>query len=63
MIGGTRPGGGILSVPPGRLEDRLSTFTESWPFVIGVIIALFVLFLPRGIWGTLTGGFHGRQGA
>jgi branched-chain amino acid transport system permease protein len=68
MIGGTRPGGGVSPFPLGAatylvLEDRLSTFTESWPLVIGVIFALFVLFLPRGIWGTLTGGFHGRQGA
>jgi len=43
------------------LEDRLSVFTESWPLVIGAIFSAFVLFLPRGIWGTLTGGFHGRQ--
>jgi branched-chain amino acid transport system permease protein len=45
------------------LEDRLSAFTESWPLVIGAIFSAFVLFLPRGIWGTLIGGFHGRQGA
>jgi branched-chain amino acid transport system permease protein len=44
------------------LEDRLSVFTESWPLVIGAIFSAFVLFLPRGIWGTLIGGFHGRQG-
>jgi branched-chain amino acid transport system permease protein len=45
------------------LEDRLSAFTESWPLVIGAIFSAFVLFLPRGIWGTLTGGSHGRQSA
>jgi len=45
------------------LEDRLSAFTESWPLVIGAIFSAFVLFLPRGIWGTLMGGFHGRQSA
>jgi branched-chain amino acid transport system permease protein len=45
------------------LEDRLSVFTESWPLVIGAIFSAFVLFLPKGIWGTLTGGIHGRQGA
>ena len=38
-------------------------FTESWPLVIGAIFSLFVLFLPRGIWGTLLGGSHGRQSA
>jgi branched-chain amino acid transport system permease protein len=37
------------------LEDRLSLLTESWPLVIGAIFVLFVLFLPRGVWGTLTG--------
>jgi branched-chain amino acid transport system permease protein len=45
------------------LEDRLSLVTESWPLVVGAIFMAFVLFLPRGIWGTLLGGFHGRQGA
>ncbi|MBI4246291.1 MAG: branched-chain amino acid ABC transporter permease [Candidatus Rokubacteria bacterium] len=35
------------------LEDRLSVFTESWPLVIGAIFMGFVLFLPKGMWGTL----------
>lgn len=35
------------------LEDRLSVVTESWPMVIGLIFMAFVLFLPKGIWGTL----------
>jgi len=34
-------------------EDRLRIFLESWPIVIGLIFMAFVLFLPRGIWGTL----------
>jgi branched-chain amino acid transport system permease protein len=42
------------------LEDLISVVTESWPLVIGAIFMAFVLFLPRGIWGTLTGGLHGR---
>ncbi|MBI2155491.1 MAG: branched-chain amino acid ABC transporter permease, partial [Candidatus Rokubacteria bacterium] len=37
------------------LEDRISVFTESWPLVIGAIFVVFVLFLPKGIWGTLLG--------
>jgi branched-chain amino acid transport system permease protein len=45
------------------LEDRVAVVTESWPLVIGTVFVLFVLFLPRGIWGTLRGGLHGRQGA
>jgi branched-chain amino acid transport system permease protein len=35
------------------LEDTISAVTESWPLVIGAIFVVFVLFLPRGIWGTL----------
>jgi branched-chain amino acid transport system permease protein len=35
------------------LADRLSLVIEAWPLVIGVIFMAFVLFLPRGIWGTL----------
>jgi branched-chain amino acid transport system permease protein len=35
------------------LEDRLSVVTESWPLFIGLIFMSFVLFLPKGIWGTL----------
>ena len=34
-----------------------------WLLVIGAIFSAFVLFLPEGIWGTLTGGIHGRQSA
>jgi branched-chain amino acid transport system permease protein len=45
------------------LEERLSLVFESWPLVIGAIFSAFVLFLPKGIWGTLTGGIHGRQSA
>jgi branched-chain amino acid transport system permease protein len=45
------------------LEERLSRFIEWWPIVVGAIFMTFVLFLPRGIWGTLTGGLHGRQSA
>jgi len=39
------------------LEDRLAIFTESWPLVIGAIFMAFVLFLPKGIWGTLLARF------
>ena len=37
------------------LEDLVSARTESWPLVIGLVFMAFVLFLPKGIWGTLTG--------
>ena len=39
------------------LADRLSLVLEAWPLVIGAIFMAFVLFLPRGIWGTFLGGF------
>jgi branched-chain amino acid transport system permease protein len=42
------------------LEDSISVVTESWPLVIGAVFVAFVLFLPKGIWGTVIGGFHGR---
>jgi len=45
------------------LEERLSRFIEWWPIVVGAVFMAFVLFLPKGIWGTLTGGMTDRQGA
>jgi branched-chain amino acid transport system permease protein len=43
------------------LGDRLSlVMVDSYPIVIGAVFMAFVLFLPRGIWGTLLGGLHGR---
>lgn len=45
------------------LEERLSRFIEWWPIVVGSVFMAFVLFLPRGIWGTLTGRLHGQPGA
>ena len=35
------------------MEDRIAVYTESWALVIGAIFVLFVIFLPKGIWGTL----------
>jgi len=35
------------------LADRLSLVIEAWPLAIGVIFVAFVIFLPKGIWGTL----------
>ena len=37
------------------LADRISLVIEAWPIVIGVVFMGFVLFLPKGIWGTLLG--------
>jgi len=45
------------------LGDRLAVFTERWPLVIGLIFMAFVLFLPKGIWGTLVDKLPGGQAA
>lgn len=36
------------------MEDVFSMWTSHWQLFVGAIFILFVLFLPRGIWGTLT---------
>ncbi len=45
------------------LEDRLSQLIEAWPIVIGLIFMGFVLFLPKGIWGTLLAGLPAAASA
>jgi branched-chain amino acid transport system permease protein len=35
------------------MEDVFSLWTSHWQIFVGGIFVLFVLFLPRGIWGTL----------
>jgi branched-chain amino acid transport system permease protein len=42
------------------LEERLSLITESWPLVIGAIFMVFVLFFPKGVWGTLLARLSAR---
>jgi branched-chain amino acid transport system permease protein len=34
------------------MEDVFSTWTSHWQIIVGTIFILFVLFLPKGIWGT-----------
>jgi len=45
------------------LGDRLAVFTERWPLVIGLIFMTFVLFLPKGIWGTIVANIPGGAAA
>jgi branched-chain amino acid transport system permease protein len=45
------------------LEERLSRFIEWWPIVVGAVFMAFVLFLPKGIWGTFLEGIDGRRSA
>jgi len=35
------------------IEDVVSLYTPYWQFVAGVVFIVFVLFFPRGIWGSL----------
>ncbi|MCJ2026941.1 branched-chain amino acid ABC transporter permease [Methylobacterium sp. J-067] len=34
------------------LEDALSLWTPHWQLALGTVFILFVLFLPRGLWGS-----------
>ncbi len=34
------------------LEDVLTTLTNHWQLVLGSVFVVFVLFMPKGIWGT-----------
>jgi branched-chain amino acid transport system permease protein len=42
------------------VQQKLSTYTDSWALFFGVIFILFVLFLPEGIWGFLRSRFKRR---
>jgi branched-chain amino acid transport system permease protein len=35
------------------LEDVVTTFTRHWMAVVGLVFMFFVLFFPKGIWGTI----------
>jgi branched-chain amino acid transport system permease protein len=35
------------------LEDVATVFTTHWMAVVGIVFMVFVLYFPRGIWGTL----------
>ena len=35
------------------LEDVVTNLTTHWMLVVGIVFMAFVLFFPRGIWGTL----------
>jgi len=42
------------------MEDVVSLWTSHWQIVVGTVFILFVLFLPKGIWGTLLAWRAGR---
>ena len=37
------------------LESVVSTRTEHWPLVVGIVFVLFILLARQGLWGTLVG--------
>jgi branched-chain amino acid transport system permease protein len=45
------------------LEDIVTTMTKHWMAVVGLVFMVFVLFFPRGIWGTVVGWLQRRAGA
>ncbi len=42
------------------MEDVVSLWTSHWQIVVGSVFILFVLFLPKGIWGTALAWRAGR---
>jgi branched-chain amino acid transport system permease protein len=42
------------------MEDVVSLWISHWQIVVGTVFILFVLFLPKGIWGTLLAWRAGR---
>ena len=42
------------------LEDVVTTMTTHWMAVVGVVFIVFVLFFPRGIWGSIVGWMQRR---
>lgn len=43
------------------LEDIVTTFTRHWMAVIGLVFMFFVLFFPKGIWGTILDRLYVKQ--
>jgi branched-chain amino acid transport system permease protein len=43
------------------IQDRASAWTEHWQMIVGAVFIFFVLFFPKGVWGTLLQKLnHGR---
>ena len=39
------------------VQQKLSSYTDSWALFFGVMFILFVLFMPQGIWGLILSRF------
>ncbi len=35
------------------MQDLVSEYTENWQLYVGAVFVFFVLFFPKGVWGTL----------
>lgn len=35
------------------IQDQASTYTEHWQLIVGGVFVFFVLFFPKGVWGTI----------
>lgn len=42
------------------IQDLFSQWTEHWQLYVGAIFIFFVLFFPKGVWGTLLEKLHDR---
>ena len=40
------------------IQDLFSIWTEHWQLYVGIIFMFFVLFFPKGIWGTILEKLH-----
>jgi branched-chain amino acid transport system permease protein len=45
------------------LEDVVTSFTKHWMAVVGLIFMFFVLFFPKGIWGSLLDRLGNQKGS
>lgn len=41
-------------------QDVFAVWTEHWQLYVGAIFMMFVLFFPKGVWGTILEKIHGR---
>jgi branched-chain amino acid transport system permease protein len=44
------------------IEDVFSLWTPHWQLIVGVIFMLSVLFMPNGVWGSVSGWRRARRG-
>ena len=42
------------------VQDVFSLWTEHWQLYVGALFMFFVLFFPKGVWGTILEKTHGR---